>query len=59
MLVLPQLCAREVVTAAVVAPLSVGAAVLARSVSVVQQTLVYVQAVDGATEPGSALRRSF
>ena len=54
--VLPQLGAREVVTAALVAPVCVGAGVLARPVSVVQQTLVDVQAVDGAAEPSPALR---
>ena len=44
--VLPQLSARQVVTGALVPPVSVGAGVLARPVSVVQKTLVDVQAVD-------------
>ena len=46
--VLPQLSAREVVTGALVPSVSVGAGVLARPVSVVQQTLKRFS--DGSSE---------
>ena len=57
MIVLPQHSPGQVLTAALVAALSVGAGVLAGTVAVVQQTLVDVQTGDGATEPGLALGR--
>ena len=57
MIVLPQDGAGQVVTGALVSPVSIGAGILAGSVSVVQQTLVDVQTVDGPTEPGLALGR--
>ena len=57
MIVLPQHSPGQVLTAALVAALSVGAGVLAGTVAVVQQTLVDVQTGDGPTEPGLALGR--
>ena len=57
MIVLPQHSPGQTVTGALISPVSVGAGVLAGTVSVVQQALVDVQAVDGPTEPGPALGR--
>ena len=57
MIVLPQHSPGQTVTGALISPVSVGAGVLAGTVSVVQQALVDVQAVDGATEPCLALGR--
>ena len=56
MTVLSELSSGEVFTAALISPVSVGAGVLAGPVSVVKETLVDIQAVDGTTETGPALK---
>ena len=55
MVVLPQYSAGQTVTGALVSPVSVGAGVLAGAVAVVQQTLVHIEAGDGAAVAGRAL----
>ena len=56
MIILPQHSPSQTITGALVSPVSVGAGVLAGPVSVVEETLVDIQAVDGTTETGPALK---